>query len=105
MRPVLEEEPAAVDEPIEPRAVVRAEAAPHRQVVRAVEDIDGIELEPAHVLDETAEALGRQRGRLWAGEMLPLQEERGDGAQGNAAAWHAAQGFLGLRDHALGEGT
>ena len=81
MRPVLEEEPAAVDEPVELRAVVRAEAAPHGQVVRAVEDVDGIELEPAHVLDEATQAPRRQRGRAGAAEMLSLQEERGGGAQ------------------------
>src|SRR2546425_8852670 len=104
MRPVLEEEPATIDQPVEPRAVVRAEAGPHGQIVRAVEDVDGIELEPTHVLDKATETLGGQRGRLRAGEMLPLQEERGHGAQRNAAAWHAAQRFLGLRDHVLGEG-
>src|SRR5205823_4499843 len=58
VRPVLEQEPAAVDEPVEPRAVVGAEAAPHRHVMGAGEDVDGVELEPAHVLDEAAEAPG-----------------------------------------------
>src|SRR5437867_10105413 len=88
MRPVLEQEPAPVGESVEPRAVVRAEAAPHREVVRSLEDVDGVQLKPAHVFDEAAEAPGGERGRAGAGEVLPLEEERGDGAQRDGATWH-----------------
>src|SRR5437667_118945 len=69
-------------------AVVRAEAAPHREVVGAIEDVDGIQLEPADVFDEATEAPGGQRGRAGAAEVLPLEEERGDGAQRGGATWH-----------------
>src|SRR5213595_2817337 len=55
VRPVLEEQPASVDEPVEPRALVRAEAAPYRQIVGALEHVDRVQLEPTHVLDEAAE--------------------------------------------------
>src|SRR5947209_16002736 len=48
--PVLEQEPAPIDLPVEPGLVVRTETAPDRQVVRAVEDVDGVELDPANVL-------------------------------------------------------
>src|SRR5213596_3876581 len=93
MRPVLEQEPAAVDEPVEPRAVVRAEAAPHREVVGAIEDVDGIQLEPADVFDEASEAPGGQRGRAGAAEVLPLEEERRDCAKRKRWAWHPVEGY------------
>src|SRR6266702_3259287 len=83
--------PDTVGEPVEPRAVVRAEAAPHREVVRSLEDVDGVQLEPAHVFDEAAEAPGGERGRTGAGEVLPLEEERGDGAQRDGATAHVGR--------------
>jgi len=91
VRPVLEQPPALIDLAIEPRPVVRPESAPDRQVVRALQDVDRVELNPADVLDEAAQARRRQRGRARPGEMLALQEERGDGAQRNRRAGHAAQ--------------
>ena len=60
MRPVLEEEPAAVDEAIEARPLVGAEAAPHREIVRALHHVDRVHLETAHVLDEPGQAVGRE---------------------------------------------
>src|SRR4030095_11959696 len=62
--------------PIEPRGVVRSKAAPDREVVGAIEDIDRVELQAAHVLDEAAQPAGAQGGRSRPGQMLALQEER-----------------------------
>ena len=62
MGPVFKEQAATIHEPVEPRAVVGSEAAPHRQIVRAIEHIDRVELHAAHVLDESAKA----RRREWA---------------------------------------
>src|SRR5437879_2546253 len=79
VRPVLEEEPAAVHEPVEPRAVVGAEAAPHGQVVRAVEDVDGIELEAdAGSVSEHTFAEFRARSNQLARVFAGLGIERGD---------------------------
>src|SRR5262249_31057497 len=86
-----EEQPAAVDEPVEPRTVVRAEAAPHRQVVRAVDNVDRVELDSADVLDEAREARRRECGGLRPRQVLALEEERGDSAETNAAARHAPE--------------
>ena len=80
MGPVLEEEPPVVDEPVEPRAIVGAEATPHREIVGAVQDIDGIHLDAAHVLDEAAEAGRGQPGRARSGQVLALEEQRADRA-------------------------
>ena len=87
--PVLEEQPPAIDEPIEPRAVVRSKAAPDREVVGTVEHVDGVELQAAHVLDEAAQPAGAQGDRPGPGEMLALQKERPDGVQGDRATRHA----------------
>ena len=81
VRPVLEQQPPLVDQPVQTRAVVRPEAAPQGQVVRALEDVDGVELQTAHVLDEADEPGGRERRHPRAGQVLPLEEERGDGSR------------------------
>ncbi len=81
MRPVLEEEPPTVDEPIQPRSFVRAEAAPRREIVCPVEDVDRIELEPTHVFDETRQSARSERARPRSRQMLSLEEERRNGAQ------------------------
>ena len=60
MRPVFEQHAPAIDEPIEGRAVVGAEAAPRGQVVRALDDVDRVDLEPAGVGDERFEVLSRR---------------------------------------------
>src|SRR4030095_13432934 len=83
--------PVATPPRFEPRPVVRAEPAPHRQIVGAVEHIDGVELDPADVLHEPPQARRGEGGRVRPGEVLALEEERGDGAQRNARAWHAAE--------------
>ena len=97
MRPVLEEEAAPVDEPVEPRALVGAEAAPEREVVRAVEDVDRVELEAARVLDELDEPPGGQPAGARARQMLPLEEERGDRAEGERRDRHAREAGQGAR--------
>jgi len=56
--------------------------------VRALQDIDGVDLESTHVFDEAAEPPGGQPGRARAGEVLPLEEERGDRGQRKRRAWH-----------------
>ncbi len=76
---MLEEEPAAVDEAIEARPLVGAEAAPHREIVRALHHVDRVHLETAHVLDEARQSVGRQAMGARATEMLPVQEERPHG--------------------------
>src|SRR5205814_2847979 len=83
--PVFKEQAATIHEPVEPRAVVGSEAAPQRQIVRAIEHVDRVELHAAHVLDESAKP---RRGE-WAcprpRQVLPLEEERGDGVQRNGS--------------------
>jgi hypothetical protein len=59
--------------------------------VGAIEDVDGVHLEPAHVLDEAAESPGGQRGRARTGEVLPLEKERGDRVQRKRRAWHPVE--------------
>ena len=98
VRPVLGQEPPAVDEAVEPRPLVGPEPAPQGEVVRAVEHVDRVELEPARVLDELEEPPGGQPAGARAGEMLPLEEERGDGAEGELRDRHApSQGARGTR--------
>src|SRR5262249_32657328 len=70
--PVREEETAAIDEPVEPAAVVGAEPAPEGQVVGAVEHVDRVELEAARVLDETDQSLRCQGACPRLPEMLTL---------------------------------
>src|SRR5262245_41823939 len=91
VRPVLEEQPAPVHEPVEARTVVGAEAAPHRQVVRALEHVDRVELKSADVLDEAREARRRERGGVGSRQVLALEEERGDGAETDPARRHARE--------------
>jgi len=74
MGPVLEEHPAAVDQPVERSALVGAEPAPQRQVVGAVHHVDRVELDTARVLGEPGEAGGGQPPGPRPIEMLALQE-------------------------------
>jgi len=59
--------------------------------VGAVEDVDRVELDAAHVLHETAQARRGQRTRVRPGEVLALEKQRGDSAQRNTTAGHAAE--------------
>src|SRR5206468_3273299 len=88
VRPVLEEQPTIIDESIQPRAIVGAEPAPQREVVRALEDVDRIHRDAADVLREATETPGRQRGGARARQLMPLDEQRADGAQRKQGAWH-----------------
>jgi len=54
-----------------------------REVVGAIEHVDGVELEPAHVFHEAAEPSGGEAGRSRPVEVLALEEKRGDGAERN----------------------
>ncbi len=76
--PVLHEEPAAIDETVEARAIERPEAAPDREVVRAVDHVDGVHLDAARVLREAEEAAGRERVAAGPPEVLPVEEEGAD---------------------------
>src|SRR6185295_17126238 len=60
--PVLEEEAPLVDGPGEGAPVVGAEAAPDREVVRAVDDVDRVELDAAGVGGKGDEAAGGEGG-------------------------------------------
>ena len=86
--PVLEEEAAPIDDPVEPRAIVGAEAAPHGEVVGALEHVDRVELETAHVLDEAGEPVCGEGQRARPREVLTLEKERGHRAQRNGRAGH-----------------
>ena len=90
MRPVLEEHAPAVDQPIQCGTVVRAEAAPQRQVVRAVDDVDRVELNAADGLGETGEARGGQPPRPRSIELLAFEEQRRGGAHGEDGPTHAS---------------
>jgi phospholipid transport system substrate-binding protein len=61
--------------------------------VGAVEHVDRVELQTAHVLHEAAQAAGAQRGGPGPGEVLTLQEERADGVQGDRSAPHAPAAY------------
>ena len=91
--PVLEEEPAAVDQPVEPGPVVGAEAAPDREVVGPVEHVDRIHLQPAHVLDEARQARGGEPVGARPGQVLPLQEQGGDRAEREDGVRHRPGGY------------
>jgi len=72
VRPVLEEQTLAVDEAVEIRALVRPEAAPHGEVMGALEHVDRVDLQPAYVLGEaqrrravSADERGRCRCCRW----------------------------------------
>ena len=80
MRPVLEEQPPAIDQPIEALAVVGAEPAPDGQVVGAIEDVDRVHLQAPDVFDEATQAPRRQPGRARPREVLALEEEGRDRA-------------------------
>ena len=102
VRPVLEQQPALVDEPIEPRAIVRAEAAPHGQVVRALQHVDGVHLDPAHVLDEAREpSLGQPR-RARPRQVLSLEKERANGRQRGHRVLHRQRHGPRLTDRSRG---
>ena len=69
VRPVLEQRAAIVGEPIERGLVVGAEAAPDGEVVRAIDDVDRVDLETAGVRDEaTRRGKGRTRRRAGGGD-------------------------------------
>jgi hypothetical protein len=46
--------------------------------VGAVEHVDRIHLQPAHVLDEAGQARGGERAGARPDQVLPLQEQGGD---------------------------
>jgi len=91
VRPVLEQDAFPVEQPVERRAVVDAEPVPQRQVVRALEHVDRVELDAAGVRREALEAPGGQAPAARAIEVLALDEERGDGAWGDDRRRHAGR--------------
>jgi hypothetical protein len=80
VRPILEQDAAPVYELLQRLPVEGTEAAPERQVMRAIDDVDRVELEPADVLHEACQAPRRQPARERTIEVLARDEERGDGA-------------------------
>src|SRR4026208_1714520 len=86
--PVLEQETAAIHQAVEPRPVVRAEAAPYREGVGAREHADRRHLDTAHVLGEAGEPRRGEPVRARAGQMLAVEEERGHRAPGNNPLRH-----------------
>jgi hypothetical protein len=89
VRPVLEEQPSAIDQAVEARAVVRSEPVPDRQVMGAVDDVDRIELDAADVLGEANEAGRRERDGPRAVQVLPLEEEGPNGSDRERAGGHS----------------
>ena len=92
VRPVLEQQPAVVGEAVEGAPIVGTETAPNREVVGPVQHVDRIDLEAARVLDEAQEARGGEALLAGAVEVLALEKERGDRAEGDAAGAHAVPG-------------
>jgi hypothetical protein len=88
VRPVLEQHAAAVDEPLERHTIEGTEAAPQRQVMGAIDDVDRVELDSACVLGEASEARSGQPTRTRPIQLLTLQEERSDGAEGEDRRAH-----------------
>ena len=88
MGPVLEENPAPVDHPVERRAVVGPEPAPDRQVVGPLEDVDRVELDSTDVFGKAREPARRERRRARPRQMLALEKERRDSAQRKGGASH-----------------
>jgi hypothetical protein len=89
--PVFEQQPLAVHQVIEAVVLVGPEAAPGREVVRSLEDVDRVELQAADALGEADEPRRRERLRAGPSQMLALQEERRDGAQGEDTARHVLE--------------
>jgi hypothetical protein len=83
VRPVLEEDATPVDEPLERAAVVDAEAAPQGEMVRALDDVDRVELDPAGRRREAFQARRGETAGARAIEQLARQEERAHGVAGN----------------------
>ena len=69
-----------IDQSIQRIAPIGTEAVPQRQVVGAIDHVDGVELEAAGILDETREVGGGETPAARAIEVLALQEQPGDGA-------------------------
>ena len=86
--PVLEQEPPAVDEPLHGRAVVGSEAAPQREVVGALDHVDGVDLEPPDVLHEGQQGGGGEPAGPRPREVLAGQEEGGHGAAAEGGSGH-----------------
>src|SRR5262245_41519386 len=81
MRPVLEQHATPIDEAIERAAIVDAEPAPRREVVRAIEHVDRIHRYAARVARERDERTTGQPAAARTVEMLAGEEQRGDGAE------------------------
>ena len=81
-----------VGEAVEGAPIVGTETAPNREVVGPVQHVDRIDLEAARVLDEAQEARGGEALLAGAVEVLALEKERGDRAEGDAAGAHAVPG-------------
>jgi hypothetical protein len=85
VRPVLEEPPVALQEPFEEARLVALEAGGEGQVVRPLDDVDRVDLDEAHPLDDVVESAG---GRPAAGiveQPLGAQQQapgRGGGDSG-----------------------
>jgi hypothetical protein len=66
----------------------------------ALEHVDRVHLEAADVLDEPYEAGGRERAASRPGQMLSLEEERGDRAQRQRGSGHRARAYHRVADSA-----
>ncbi len=89
VRPVLEQHALAVGEALELRAVEDVEAAPEREQVRALEHVDGVELDASRVLGEALEGRGPEYPAARPVEVLALEEQRRDRMQGDGPRAHA----------------
>ena len=58
-------------------------------MVGAIQGVDGVHLDAAHVGDETAKAPGCQRAGAGHGEVLALEEQRTDRMRRDGPVWHA----------------
>ena len=78
VRPVLEERAPAVGQFVEGGPVVGAEPAPHGQVVGAIDDVDGIELQAPRIRQQCPDARGGEGAAARAAQVLALEEEGGN---------------------------
>ena len=89
VREVLEQDAATVDQPLERVAVVLAEAAPQRHVVRAIEHVDRVDLQAAGGAHEVAERARLQRPAAGPVEPLAFEEQRRRRAARDRGTGHA----------------
>ena len=73
MAPVLEGQAAGIEQLVEQRVIVGAETAPEDEVLRAPDDVDGVDLEDAEPLDQRVNVVYARIGG-WRIEQ-PLRRE------------------------------